>query len=132
MVGVRLSPSEMPRYVAGFLLLVLALLLFLALVSFHPLDPSWLSAGSDQTHNWVGRVGAWVGGALVGLFGLFSLVFVWALGRVGWRWLSGETVEGAKGALVCLLATVVLGGGLLAGLWGPVPYRGGELKLGGE
>lgn len=132
MVGVRLSPSEMPRYVAGFLLVVLALLLFLALVSFHPLDPSWLSAGSDQIHNWVGRVGAWVGGVLVGLFGLFSLVFVWALGRVGWRWLSGETVEGARGAFVCLLATVVLGGGLLAGLWGPVPYRGGELKLGGE
>lgn len=128
----KLAPSEMPRYAAGYLLVVLALLLFLALVSFHPLDPSWLSAGSDEIHNWLGRVGAWVGGALVGLFGVFSLVFVWALGRVGWRWLSGERVEGPRGAFLCLALTVLLGGGLLSGLGGPLPYRGGELKLGGE
>ncbi|MGC8915964.1 MAG: DNA translocase FtsK 4TM domain-containing protein [Thermoanaerobaculum sp.] len=128
----RLAPAEMPRYVAGYILVVVALLLFLAIASYHPLDPSWLSAGSSEVHNWLGRVGAWVGGTMVGLFGVLSLAFVWALARMGWRWLSGHVVEGAGGAFLCLFLTVLLGGGLLAGLWGPVPYRGGELKLGGE
>ena len=42
----------------GFLMCVFALLLFLALVSYSPLDPSWNSAsvltGSHAARNWIG------------------------------------------------------------------------------
>ena len=47
----------------GFLMCVSALLLFLALVSYSPLDPSWNSAsvltGSHAARNWIGVVGAY-------------------------------------------------------------------------
>jgi len=127
----KLSLEELPRSVAGYLLVVVALLLALAVMSFHPLDPSWLSAGADVVHNWLGQVGAWVAGLLVSLFGPWALFFPWALGRVGWRWLQGERLAGAKISASCLLATVVFGAGLAAGLVETVPYRGGFLSLGG-
>jgi len=44
----------------GFLLLVFAVLLFLALVSYSPLDPSLntIAPSGHQAHNWIGVVGA--------------------------------------------------------------------------
>ena len=51
----------------GFLLCVSALLLFLALASYSPLDPSFNSAsvltGSHAARNWIGIVGAYVSDA---------------------------------------------------------------------
>src|SRR5580698_7753318 len=48
----------------GFLMCVSALLLFLALASYSPLDPSWNSAsvltGSHAARNWIGVVGAFL------------------------------------------------------------------------
>ncbi|MCX7895312.1 MAG: DNA translocase FtsK 4TM domain-containing protein, partial [Thermoanaerobaculum sp.] len=127
----RLAPAEIPRYAAGYVLVTAALLLLLALVSYHPLDPSWFTAGSDRTHNWLGSVGAWVAGVLIGLFGVLSLLFVFVLARIGWRWLAGERLEGGGGGALCLAVTLVLGGALLSGLAGSVPYRGGKLEVGG-
>jgi S-DNA-T family DNA segregation ATPase FtsK/SpoIIIE len=58
----------------GFLLCVSALLLFLALISYSPLDPSLNSAsvltGSRAARNWVGIVGAYVSDILLQAFGL--------------------------------------------------------------
>jgi S-DNA-T family DNA segregation ATPase FtsK/SpoIIIE len=132
MVAMKLSREELPRVVAGYLLLVVAVLLALALVSYHPLDPSWLSAGSSQVRNWLGGVGAWVAGLLVGLFGAWALLLPWGVGRVGWRWLAGEVWEGAGVSLACLMAVLVFGGALTAGFFPPLPYQGGLLQLGGE
>jgi len=128
----RLSREELPRAVAGYLLLVVAVLLALALVSYHPLDPSWLFAGSSQVRNWLGSVGAWVAGLLVGLFGAWALLLPWGLGRVGWRWLSGEVWEGAGLSLACLGTVLIFGGAFVAGVFPPMGFRGGQLQLGGE
>ncbi len=128
----RLGREELPRALAGYLLLVLALGLALALVSFHPLDPWWLVAGADQVRNWLGRVGAWVAGLLASLFGVWALLLPWALARLGWRWLQGEEASGAGLSLGFLLATLVFGGGLMAGAVGRVAYRSGQVALGGE
>ena len=58
----------------GFLLCVSALLLFLALASYSPLDPSLNSAsvlnGSHAARNWIGVVGALVSDVLLQCFGL--------------------------------------------------------------
>ena len=58
----------------GFLLCVSALLLFLALVSYSPLDPSWNSAsvltGSHAARNWIGVVGAMLSDAVLQFFGI--------------------------------------------------------------
>ena len=58
----------------GFLLCVFALLLFLALVSYSPLDPSFNSASVlTETHaarNWIGVVGASISDLLLQFFGI--------------------------------------------------------------
>ena len=58
----------------GFLMCVSALLLFLALVSYSPLDPSWNSAsvltGSHAARNWIGVVGAFTADIMLQFFGV--------------------------------------------------------------
>src|SRR5438876_7858563 len=58
----------------GFLLCVSALLLFLALASYSPLDPSLNSAsvltGSRAARNWIGLVGAVFADLLLQCFGI--------------------------------------------------------------
>ncbi len=58
----------------GFLLCVSALLLFLALISYSPLDPSLNSAsvltGSRAARNWIGIGGAFGADLMLQFFGL--------------------------------------------------------------
>ena len=64
----------------GFLMCVSALLLFLALVSYSPLDPSWNSAsvltGSHAARNWIGVVGAYTADAVLQFFGVGAFLLV--------------------------------------------------------
>ncbi len=74
----------------GFLLCVSALLLFLALASYSPLDPSLNSAsvltGSRVARNWIGIVGAFGSDLLLQFFGIGAFLLpVFALG-LGIRW----------------------------------------------
>jgi len=74
----------------GFLLCVSALLLFLALASYSPLDPSLNSAsiltGSHVARNWIGIVGAFGSDLLWQFFGVTAFLLpVFALG-LGMRW----------------------------------------------
>jgi S-DNA-T family DNA segregation ATPase FtsK/SpoIIIE len=74
----------------GFLLCVSALLLFLALASYSPLDPSFNSAsvltGSHQARNWIGIVGAYGSDLLLQFFGVAAFLLpVFSLG-MGIRW----------------------------------------------
>src|SRR5579864_3872861 len=80
----------------GFLLCVSALLLFLALASYSPLDPSFNSAsvltGSHAARNWIGIVGAFVSDLLLQCFGIGAfLLAVFALG-IGTRWFRSRKV----------------------------------------
>jgi DNA segregation ATPase FtsK/SpoIIIE, S-DNA-T family len=74
----------------GFLLCVSALLLFLALASYSPLDPSLNSAsvltGSRVARNWIGIVGAFGSDLLWQFFGVTAFLLpVFSLG-LGMRW----------------------------------------------
>src|ERR1700692_5154823 len=77
----------------GFLLCVSALLLFPALASYSPLDPSFNSAsvltGTHVARNWIGMVGAvisdlalqffWMSGFLLPVFfGVLGIRLVWS------------------------------------------------------
>src|SRR2546430_16696270 len=69
----------------GLLFCVSALLLFLALASYSPLDPSLNSAsvltGSSATRNWIGVVGALVSDLMLQFFGVGAfLIPVFAAG----------------------------------------------------
>src|SRR5881396_176815 len=80
----------------GFLLCVSALLLFLALVSYSPLDPSSNSAsvltGSRAARNWIGVVGALVSDLMLQFFGVGAfLIPIFAAG-LGMRWFRSRKI----------------------------------------
>jgi DNA segregation ATPase FtsK/SpoIIIE, S-DNA-T family len=80
----------------GFLLCVSALLLFLALASYSPLDPSLNSASiltdSRAARNWIGVVGALVSDLMLQFFGIGAfLIPVFAVG-LGMRWFRSRKI----------------------------------------
>ncbi len=81
----------------GFLMCVSALLLFLALVSYSPLDPSWNSAsvltGSHAARNWIGVVGAFGADMLLQFFGVGAFLLVIFPAMLGIRWFRSMKVQ---------------------------------------
>src|SRR5258708_17726986 len=74
----------------GFLLCVSALLLFLALASYSPLDPSLNSAsvltGARVTRNWIGIVGAFGADLLLQFLGIGAFLLPVIAAGMGMRW----------------------------------------------
>jgi DNA segregation ATPase FtsK/SpoIIIE, S-DNA-T family len=87
----------------GFLLCVFALLLFLALVSYSPLDPSFNSASVlTETHaarNWIGVVGASVSDLVLQLFGIGAFLLPVFPALLGAKWFRSRPIRSplAKG-----------------------------------
>jgi S-DNA-T family DNA segregation ATPase FtsK/SpoIIIE len=81
----------------GFLMCVSALLLFLALVSYSPLDPSWNSAsvltGSHAARNWIGVVGAYTADAVLQFFGIGAFLLIIFPSMLGARWFRSKKVQ---------------------------------------
>jgi DNA segregation ATPase FtsK/SpoIIIE, S-DNA-T family len=97
----------------GFLLFVSATLLFLALASYSPLDPSLNTAsslndgGSGAAHNWIGLFGSMLSDLLLQSVGVFVFAAPLMLGLLGARWFKSRPVAspGAKalGAAILLI-----------------------------
>ena len=81
----------------GFLMCVSALLLFLALVSYSPLDPSWNSAsvltGAHAARNWIGVVGAFTADMMLQFFGIGAFLLVIFPTMLGVRWFRSMKVQ---------------------------------------
>jgi DNA segregation ATPase FtsK/SpoIIIE, S-DNA-T family len=81
----------------GFLMCVSALLLFLALASYSPLDPSWNSAsvltGSHAARNWIGVVGAYTSDALLQFFGVGAFLLIIFPTTLGARWFRSMKIQ---------------------------------------
>ncbi len=81
----------------GFLLCVSALLLFLSLASYSPLDPSLNTAGSPlpsrPARNWIGVVGAYGSDFLLQFAGLAAFCLPLYLGMLGARWFRSRKIE---------------------------------------
>jgi S-DNA-T family DNA segregation ATPase FtsK/SpoIIIE len=80
----------------GFLLCVSALLLFLALASYSPLDPSLNSAsvltGSRAARNWIGVVGALVSDLMLQGFGIGAFLLPLFAAALGLRWFRSRKI----------------------------------------
>src|SRR5580658_9911908 len=80
----------------GFLLCISALLLFLALASYSPLDPSFNSAsvltGSRAARNWIGVVGALISDLLLQGFGIGAFLLPVFSAMLGIRWFRSRKV----------------------------------------
>ncbi|HEY6307468.1 MAG TPA: DNA translocase FtsK [Candidatus Angelobacter sp.] len=93
----------------GFLMFVCAALLFLALASYSPLDPSLNTAGplaSQSAHNWIGLFGALISDLLLQSLGICVFLIPVMIALLGARWFRSREVPspGAK----CLGAAILL------------------------
>ena len=81
----------------GFLLCVSGLLLFLALASYSPLDPSLNSAsiltGSHAARNWIGIFGAYLSDLILQFWGVGSFLLPVFMGMIGVRWFRSRAVQ---------------------------------------
>ncbi len=81
----------------GFLLCVSALLLFLALASYSPLDPSFNSAsvltGTHVARNWIGVVGAVISDLMLQFFGIGAFLLPVFFGVLGIRWFASRKIQ---------------------------------------
>ena len=81
----------------GFLLIVSALLLFLALASYSPLDPSFNSASVLTTargaRNWIGIVGAVLSDLCLQAFGIGAFLLPVFPAVLGARWFRSRRVQ---------------------------------------
>jgi DNA segregation ATPase FtsK/SpoIIIE, S-DNA-T family len=108
-----LTPTRNRRVneVTGMVLVVAASLLFLALASYCPTDPSFNTVGGSiggrQAHNWTGLVGASISDLLLQTVGVSSFMLPVMLGAVGWTWLrsrpAGSPGAKASGVLIYLI-----------------------------
>ncbi|MGA7634024.1 MAG: DNA translocase FtsK [Terriglobales bacterium] len=93
------SPTRNRRLneLIGFLLCVSALLLFLALASYSPLDPSLNSAsiltGSHAARNWIGILGAYLSDLVLQIWGVGSFLLPVFMAMVGARWFRSRAVQ---------------------------------------
>ena len=93
------SPTANRRLneLVGFLLCVSALLLFLALASYSPLDPSLNSAsvltGTHVARNWIGLVGAIISDLMLQSLGIGAFLLPVFLGVMGMRWFASRKVQ---------------------------------------
>ena len=123
----------------GFLLLVSALLLFLAIASYSPLDRSFNTAStplpSHPSRNWIGIAGAYGSDLLLQFAGLAAFVLPVYLGMLGARWFRSRKVESPVARVLGACSLVVFASALLAllpwhGRWNLDPLRRGcELPL---
>ena len=81
----------------GFLLCVSALLLFLALASYSPLDPSLNSAsvltGTHAARNWIGVVGALISDLTLQFFGVGAFLLPIFPAMLGLRWFASRKIQ---------------------------------------
>ncbi|MGB2605537.1 MAG: DNA translocase FtsK [Candidatus Sulfotelmatobacter sp.] len=81
----------------GFLCCTFALLLFLALASYSPLDPSLNSAsvltGTHVARNWIGMVGALISDVTLQFFGIGAFLLPVFFGVMGIRWFASRKVQ---------------------------------------
>ncbi len=130
-----MAPTRSRRLneVLGMIVVVVAVMLLLALVSYQANDPSLntiTTDGAAHVRNWTGRVGASVSDALLQVCGVASLASPLLLARLGVCWIQsraqGAVLAKSVGVALWLIAAPTAFG-LLPATW---MYKG-ALPLGG-
>jgi S-DNA-T family DNA segregation ATPase FtsK/SpoIIIE len=98
--------------ILGLIVLVSAALLFLALATYTPTDPSFntvggYAPGARPAHNWTGLAGAWIADAILQTIGIAAFFLPIVLGRVGLCWARQRAAGSAKARLLGLALWMV-------------------------
>ncbi len=111
----------------GFLLFVAAILLFLALVSYSPADPSLNTAGpapaTRPARNWVGILGAYGSDLMLQAAGIAAFLVPVMLAFLSVRWFRSRTVGSPGAKFAGALMLLVFAPGMLGLLPGRLRWR---------
>ena len=100
----------------AILLLATGLLLALCLISaaFYPNDPSWNSAGQNETQNWAGAIGANVAAIAFQFIGLAAYLLPLLLFAGAWRRFRRNAIQSPITRIAGLLVLVIAASALLS------------------
>ncbi|MGA3190217.1 MAG: DNA translocase FtsK 4TM domain-containing protein, partial [Bryobacteraceae bacterium] len=91
-----LGPTRYARLneAVAFLFLIAGLFVFIGLVSYHPLDPSWNTVtGAAKPVNLTGRVGAFFADFFLQSLGLGAYAVPMLILLLGWMWIRSAAIE---------------------------------------
>jgi S-DNA-T family DNA segregation ATPase FtsK/SpoIIIE len=102
--------------ILAILFIALGLILALCLISaaFYPNDPSWNSAGSTETRNWAGSIGANIAATGFQFIGLAAYLLPLLLFAAAWRRFRTSTSHGSWMRIVGVVVLVVAASALLS------------------
>ena len=101
-----LTPTENKRLneLIGFVCILVAVLLALALISYSPHDPAFnVSAASiseNPVRNWIGPAGSYTADLSFQVFGFAAFLLPVAIGILGYRWLRSRPVDSQWATIV--------------------------------
>jgi DNA segregation ATPase FtsK/SpoIIIE, S-DNA-T family len=102
----------------GFLFFVSAILLFLALASYSPIDPSLNTAAtplsSSPARNWIGVFGAFSSDLLLQFMGIAAFLLPFVIAGLGLRWFRSHKVESWMAKTAGVVALTVFFSSFLA------------------
>ncbi len=126
-------PQGKSRELLGVLFFCFALLLLVALVSYHPDDTSLFHESSENVgaRNWIGPAGAEVSALVFSLFGLPALLIPVALLAAGWRRLRKDSPPRVVGRGLGLGLLLLGLPPLMQLVLGQVTWRGVAMDSGG-
>ena len=113
-IRIVLSPtrSRNLNLFLGLVLLLVSLLVFFALATWHATDPSLNTAtvtdpaGAYVVHNWIGPFGSYLSDLLLQILGITAFLLPLWLGGIGWTWMrsrpSGSPLLRWMGTLLAL------------------------------
>jgi S-DNA-T family DNA segregation ATPase FtsK/SpoIIIE len=113
----------------GLMVLLVSLLLFLSLTTYHATDPS-LNTSADPTlpviiHNWVGVFGSYLSDLLLQSLGLAAfLIPIW-LGTIGWTWMQSRP----SGSALLRWTGILLSLAFVPAVFGLMPWHWRWLHL---
>lgn len=127
--------KSLPHEVMSIILLGTAFFILIALLTYHPTDPSWLTRSSDPlrdvARNACGRVGAQVAALLLECFGLGAFLAPFAFGFLAssvHRREGGARIVGTLGGMTIAVMSFAV---FLTLQWKYWPYAGSLLLTGG-
>ena len=95
-ISIAASPtrSRALNLFLGVMMALVAILLFLALATYHSTDPS-MNTATDAAlpravHNWAGIFGAWLSDLLLQTVGITAFFFPLWMGALGWDWIRSR------------------------------------------
>ena len=126
--------ERLKHEVIGIVLIAAGIVLFLSLISYDPIDPSFFSHTSSKVkeiHNWMGIVGFYISGFLFQGFGFPSFLAPLCLGLLAFGFIFRRELKYPPIRLIGWLILLLTTSSLFA-LWlKPIQFHHEELRMGG-